>query len=61
VRHAARRDAVVVWRTFAEPQAELGHEENHAERDRFLLWGVVGIRRVFATDGVDVGTESAPG
>jgi S-adenosylmethionine:diacylglycerol 3-amino-3-carboxypropyl transferase len=49
VRHAARPDAVVVWRTFAEPRAE--RQDNHAERDRSLLWGVVGIRQVFGADG----------
>lgn len=41
VRHAASEDAVVVWRSFGEP-AE-GMEMNQAERDRSMLWGVVGI------------------
>jgi hypothetical protein len=41
IRHAASDDAVVVWRSFAEPPAEQGG--NQAARDRSMLWGVVGI------------------
>jgi hypothetical protein len=41
VRHAASADAVVVYRSFAEPPAD--HRRNHAARDRSLLWGVVDI------------------
>ena len=49
VRHAASPDAVVVWRTFAEPRSK--HGENHAERDRSLLWGIVAVWRVLGADG----------
>lgn len=44
VRRAARRDAVVVWRSFAEPAPEL--RRNLALEDRSLLWGVVQVSRV---------------
>jgi len=43
VRRAASGNAVVVWRSFAEPPA--GMEGNQAERDRSMLWGIVEIRR----------------
>jgi hypothetical protein len=42
VRHAATKDAVVVLRSFGEPQAEL--ITNYAQSDRALLWGVVDVR-----------------
>ncbi|HZM70383.1 MAG TPA: DUF3419 family protein [Candidatus Cryosericum sp.] len=42
IRHAARDDAVVVWRSFLEPPPT-GHEANHAQLDRSMLWGVVGV------------------
>lgn len=42
VRHAATKDAVVVLRSFAEPQPEL--ITNQAQSDRALLWGVVDVR-----------------
>ena len=42
VRHAASENAVVVWRSFAEPPA--GMEGNQAERDRSMLWGIAEIR-----------------
>jgi hypothetical protein len=44
VRHAARADATVVVRSFAEPPAKL--LTNHAAEDRSMLWGVVDVRRV---------------
>lgn len=44
VRRAATGDAVVVWRSFAEPAPGLA--TNHADRDRSLLWGVVDVRTV---------------
>jgi len=40
VRRAAAENAVVVWRSFAEPGP--GMRTNRAEQDRSLLWGVVG-------------------
>ncbi len=42
VRHAASKEAVVVLRSFAEPQPELA--TNYAQSDRALLWGVVDVR-----------------
>jgi hypothetical protein len=42
VRHAAARDAVVILRSFGEPPTNL--VENHAARDRSMLWGLVDIR-----------------
>ena len=48
VRHAGCSGAVVVLRSFAEPQSDL--VANHAERDRALLWGVVDIRAAEAFD-----------
>jgi hypothetical protein len=44
VRHAAAENAVVVLRSFGEPAPEVA--ENHAERDRSILWGVVEILSV---------------
>jgi hypothetical protein len=43
VRHAAAPGAVAVLRSFAEPPAWLTN--NHAARDRSLIWGVVELRR----------------
>jgi S-adenosylmethionine:diacylglycerol 3-amino-3-carboxypropyl transferase len=42
VRRTATEQAVVVWRSFAEPPP--GLETNRAECDRALLWGVVDVR-----------------
>lgn len=44
VRRAARKDAVVVLRSFGE--AADGLKGNVAEHDRSMLWGVVQVRRV---------------
>jgi hypothetical protein len=44
VRRAATDEAVVVWRSFAEPRD--GITRNHAADDRSLLWGVVDVRSV---------------
>lgn len=44
VRHAARKDAVVVTRSFGEPRDDAS--ENLAAQDRSMLWGVVHVRRV---------------
>jgi Protein of unknown function (DUF3419) len=44
VHHAAKHDALVVLRSFAEPPPELS--SNYAERDRSMLWGVVDVRKV---------------
>ena len=41
---AATEDAVVVWRSFAEPRN--GMTTNRAADDRSLLWGVVDVRSV---------------
>jgi S-adenosylmethionine:diacylglycerol 3-amino-3-carboxypropyl transferase len=46
VQRAATGDAVVVWRSFGEPDATL--PTNRAECDRSLLWGVVDVRPVRA-------------
>jgi SAM-dependent methyltransferase len=42
--HAAAPDAVVVSRTFAEPDSDTA--TNCATRDRSMLWGVVDVRPV---------------
>ena len=42
VRRAATGNAVVVLRSFAEPQP--GLHNNRAESDRSLLWGIVDVR-----------------
>jgi len=42
VRRSATKDAVVVLRSFGEPQTELA--TNYAEYDRAMLWGVVDVR-----------------
>ena len=44
VRRAATDEAVVVWRSFAEPRN--GMTRNRAADDRSLLWGVVDVRSV---------------
>ena len=46
IRRAATKEAVVVLRSFAEPQS--GFHSNCAERDRSMLWGVVDIRNASA-------------
>ena len=46
VRRAATDHAVVVWRSFAEPEPTL--HNNRAESDRSLLWGIVDVRRARA-------------
>ncbi len=43
VRHAAAPDAVVVTRSFAEPDTA---QNNQAVRDRSLLWGAVNVCRI---------------
>lgn len=43
VRRAGRENAIVVWRSFAEPYTEKGM--NRAEQDRSMLWGIVEVRR----------------
>ena len=42
VRRSASRDAVLVLRSFAEPPA--GLDNNHAQCDRSMLWGIVDVR-----------------
>jgi S-adenosylmethionine:diacylglycerol 3-amino-3-carboxypropyl transferase len=42
VRRAAAEGAVVVLRSFGEPTDAVAN--NHAERDRAMLWGVVDVR-----------------
>lgn len=47
VERAAAPGAVMVWRSFAEP--EFDSAANCAELDRSMLWGVVGVRPVAAS------------
>jgi S-adenosylmethionine:diacylglycerol 3-amino-3-carboxypropyl transferase len=44
VRHAAKKDAVVILRSFADPASDIAM--NDAGRDRAMLWGTVDIRSV---------------
>jgi S-adenosylmethionine:diacylglycerol 3-amino-3-carboxypropyl transferase len=44
VRHAATDDAIVIFRSFAEPLPGLA--TNHADQDRSILWGIVDVRKV---------------
>jgi S-adenosylmethionine:diacylglycerol 3-amino-3-carboxypropyl transferase len=46
VRHAAAPGAMVVLRSFREPQPVT--ETNHAAEDRAMLWGVVDVRQASA-------------
>lgn len=46
VRHAAAPEAMVVLRSFREPQRAT--ETNHAAEDRAMLWGVVDVRPAHA-------------
>jgi len=46
VRHAAAPRAMVVLRSFREPQPVT--ETNHAAEDRAMLWGVVDVRQASA-------------
>ena len=49
VQHAATPGAMVVLRSFREPQCEA--RTNHAAEDRAMLWGVVDICPASALDG----------
>ena len=46
VQHAAAPGAIVVLRSFREPQCAT--ETNHAAEDRAMLWGIVDVRQVSA-------------
>jgi S-adenosylmethionine:diacylglycerol 3-amino-3-carboxypropyl transferase len=46
VKHAAATGAMVVLRSFHEPQCAT--QTNHAAEDRAMLWGVVDVRQAFA-------------
>ncbi|MGB7022203.1 MAG: hypothetical protein WBD73_00250, partial [Candidatus Acidiferrales bacterium] len=46
VRRAAREEAIIVSRSFAEPRPEF--DSNLAECDRSMLWGVVDVRSAHA-------------
>lgn len=49
VQHAAAPGAMVVLRSFREPQCAT--ETNHAAEDRAMLWGIVDIRPAADTPG----------
>jgi hypothetical protein len=44
ISHAAAPGAIVVTRSFSDPQSDTG--TNHAAEDRSLLWGVVEVKRI---------------
>jgi S-adenosylmethionine:diacylglycerol 3-amino-3-carboxypropyl transferase len=46
VQHAATPEAMVVLRSFREPQ--YATETNYAAEDRAMLWGVVDVRQAYA-------------
>jgi S-adenosylmethionine:diacylglycerol 3-amino-3-carboxypropyl transferase len=46
VQHAATPEAIVVLRSFGEPQCAT--KTNHAAEDRAMLWGVVDVRQASA-------------
>jgi hypothetical protein len=46
VKHAAALGAMVVLRSFREPQSAM--QTNHAAEDRAMLWGVVDVRQASA-------------
>ena len=46
VQHAATPEAIVVLRSFGEPQCAT--KTNHAAEDRAMLWGVVDVRQAWA-------------
>jgi S-adenosylmethionine:diacylglycerol 3-amino-3-carboxypropyl transferase len=48
VQHAASPGAMVVLRSFREPQCAMA--TNHAAEDRAMLWGVVDVRQAFSSD-----------
>ena len=53
VQHAAAPGAMVVLRSFREPESAT--ETNHAAEDRAMLWGVVDIRpAIYTLRGHDV-------
>ncbi|HEX4748565.1 MAG TPA: hypothetical protein VH302_03400 [Bryobacteraceae bacterium] len=42
VQHAASHDAIIIWRSFAEPSSP--NIPNHADGDRAMLWGTLHIQ-----------------
>lgn len=58
VQRSGKADAVVVLRSFAEPQGDSPH--NQATRDRSVLWGIVDVRPVHSLSELLPSSDRSP-